>query len=75
MNAVRNKDSKFEASARRELELLMKLANWQTAECYQFLKTEKRCSNGEKRTQEKTGLRSRFVEMSVGQDKHVSRIG
>jgi hypothetical protein len=38
MNAVRaDKDRKFEASARRELELLMKLANWQTAECYRFL--------------------------------------
>jgi len=26
------------------------------------------CSNGEKKTQEKTGLRSQFVEMSIGQD-------
>jgi len=75
MNAVRNKDSKFEASARCKLELLMKLANWQTAECYQFMKTEKRLLEWRKKTQEKTGLRSRFVEMPRHNCRHASRIG
>ena len=50
----------------------LELANWQTAEARVlsvFVELRNVCSNGETKTQEKTGLRSRFVEMSVGQDK------
>jgi hypothetical protein len=58
MNAVRaDKDGKFEASARCELEMLMKLANWQAAEYYQSLENRETFARMEKKTQVEGAIR------------------